>query len=164
MPSCTLCGTYIKKDTTYCKHCQKYLKSGNAIYRPDSTKGEQLILGNGRRVCKICGKSYNNLSSHINNTHKMLIKEYKEMFNIPEETKLSKPTKTRSHNLTEEQRESLRKSMENARQKRKEHREDLKRRGIKRIEKHKITEEDRQRRRDAMILINLKKKLDKSVD
>ena len=164
MPSCTLCGTYIKTDTIYCSHCQKYLKSGNAIYRPDKTKGEQLILGNGRRVCKICGKSYNNLSQHIKNFHKMTIKEYKEMFDIPCETKLSKPTKTRSHKLTEKQRENLRQSMAYARQKRKEHREDLKRRGIKRVEKHKITEEDRQRRREAMILINLKKKLDKSFD
>ena len=49
-----------------------------------------------------------------------------------------------------------------ARQKRKEHREDLKRRGIKRVEKHKITEEDRQRRRNAMILINQTKKFKKN--
>lgn len=162
MPSCTLCGTYIKTDTTYCSHCQKYLKSGNAIYRPDSTKGEQLILGNGRRVCKMCGKSYNNLSQHIKNFHKITIKEYKEMFDIPYETKLSKPTKTSSHRLTEEQRQKLRESITYARQKRKEHREDLKGRGIKRIEKHKITEEDRQRRRNAMILINQTKKFKKN--
>ena len=164
MPICNICGKYIKTDSVYCKHCQDYLKSGNAIYRPNSTKGEQLILGNGRRVCKLCGKSYLNLSQHINNFHKMKIKDYKEMFNIPCETKLSKPTKTNSHQITEEQREQLRKNMSIARQKRKEHREDLKRRGIKRIEKHKITEEDRLRRRNAMILINQKKKLDKLVD
>lgn len=164
MPSCTICGKYIKKDIIYCKHCLKYLKEGNAIYRPDSTKGEQLILGNGRRVCKICGKSYESLSQHIKNLHKITVKDYRQMFNIPDEIKLSKPKKTGPRKITEEHREKLRNSMANARQKRKEHREDLKRRGIKRIEKHKITEEDRQRRRNAMILINLKKKLDKSVD
>lgn len=162
MPSCTICGKYFKHEGTYCRRCSEYIRSGNALYRPNPTKGEQIILGNGRRVCKICGKSFNNLSSHITSFHKMKIKDYKEMFELPCETKLSKPTKTRSHNITEEHREKLRKGIVYARQKRKEYREDLKRRGIKRIEKHKITEEDRQRRRNAMILINLKKKIDKN--
>lgn len=161
MPNCTICGKYLKTESVYCKRCLKYMKEGNAIYTPDKTQGEQLILGNGRRVCKICGKSYSNLSQHIVNCHKMTVKEYREMFNIPEDVKLAEFKPRAKHKVSKERKEKLLKTIAYARQKKKEHREDLKRRGIKRVEKHNITEEDRERRRQAMILINQLKKFKK---
>ena len=163
---CSICKKHVRSTDGLCRTCRKYLRDGNALFSPDQTKGRQERFGSGRYACKICGKVFDNLSSHISQVHRMTIAEYKSEFGLSSTTRLSKPNKQTKPRkpLSEESKEKLRHNLEIARKRRDEYREELKKQCKKRVETHKITEKDRERRRNAMILLNLKKKLTKSVD
>lgn len=158
---CPICGNRKKAGSLYCDSCNKYKKTGMAFYGADNNLGVQRILVNGYCVCKICGKAYKVLSQHIWQVHRIHSSEYKEKFGLGKNLSLCVKL-THQNNMTEAGKEKLRKNMAKARHMRVVHRQRLKNLGVKRHETHKITEEDRKRRRDAMIAINEKRKIAKN--
>ncbi len=81
---------------TDCKVCHKPLTSNQLIYCSDDHREEDYALkqkkryadrasipSEGKLQCKICGKWYKHLGSHIAHGHKMLAKDYKEEYGLP---------------------------------------------------------------------------------
>lgn len=159
---CPICGNRKKAGSLYCNSCNKYVKSGNALYGADNTIGVQRILKDGLCICKLCGKVYKGLSQHLWQAHNISPSTYKKKFKLECDLSLGTAKHTRKNNMTDAGKEKLRKNMEKARHMRVVHRQRLKNLGVKRHETHKITEEDRKRRRDAMVLINEKRKIAKN--
>ncbi len=81
---------------TDCKVCHKPLTSNQLIYCSDDHREEDYALkqkqryadkasipSEGKLQCKLCGKWYKHLGSHIAHGHHMLAKDYKEEFELP---------------------------------------------------------------------------------
>ena len=64
-----------------CQGCYRYYSSGggeNPLPPPGKIEHDH----RGYVVCHICGRAYKRLGSHLKETHKMTIKDYKEKFEL----------------------------------------------------------------------------------
>lgn len=81
---CKECGKPVK-DKVYhgcmCQGCYNYFRKGGVIH-PIPEHGRVRHDAEGKVICHICGRSYTRLGSHIKESHKMTIKEYKEVFGL----------------------------------------------------------------------------------
>lgn len=71
-----------------CQSCYIYLKNGGVIH-PLPEPGTIVSDEEGKIVCHICGQAHDKLGSHIVNKHKMLTKEYKDYFDLPQNVSLA---------------------------------------------------------------------------
>ena len=63
-----------------CRNRFNYNKRGGAEYQRDYLYKKSLEDGKERIQCKICGRWYRQVGSHVVNTHKMTAREYREKF------------------------------------------------------------------------------------
>lgn len=164
MPRCSICNKYIKSynSSELCKRCRAYLKD-NALFDKDYTIGCQKVLANGKKVCKMCGKAYFNLATHIAKSHNFTIEDYIKEFELNYNKHIYDNRRERSPNtVSEDGRKVLQNNMNNARAVHLEKCRKIKESGGKVTRKHKpthnVSEKDRERRRLAMILINQNRK------
>lgn len=89
--NCILCGDLIPKyrHSQTCQQCYCYSKTHPEGVYPLPPKGEIHYASNGDVICHICGQAHRKLGSHIMNKHKMTQIEYREMFNLYHNTRLS---------------------------------------------------------------------------
>lgn len=84
---CTSCGKHESGIKVYpnglCQACYNYFRRGGVV-NPIPKAGEIVRDYRGYIVCHICGKAYVRLGSHIKESHKMTISEYKEEFGLCE--------------------------------------------------------------------------------
>ena len=81
---CSKCGKLIA-DKIYpnktCQSCYHYYHKGG-VDNPLPPKGKIEYDHRGYVVCHICGRAYKRLGSHIKESHKMSIAEYKAEFEL----------------------------------------------------------------------------------
>lgn len=65
----------------YCQRCYHYFHNGGKVY-PLPSLGEITYSEKGFPVCHICGQAYSKLGMHIYYAHKITTKEYKDMFEL----------------------------------------------------------------------------------
>ena len=75
----------------YCQSCYRYLCVEKKRQYPLPKKGEMAYAENGDIICHICGKAYHKLGNHIAFFHKILVKDYMKIYELPKGTKLSHP-------------------------------------------------------------------------
>ena len=87
---CWLCQQVIT-DTTghYCQKCYSYLKHHPEGVYPIPPKGTVAFALNGDPICHICGQAHRKLGNHIAFRHHMSQKDYRDMFCLYRNTKLS---------------------------------------------------------------------------
>ena len=93
---CSLCGKAIIKacDIRYgnkCQACYVYYREGGTD-NPIPEKGRIAYDYRGYVVCHICGRAYKRLGSHVRESHKMTIAEYKERFGLCNRAKTTENT------------------------------------------------------------------------
>ena len=64
-----------------CQKCYEYFRKGGTE-NPIPDKGRIEYDNRGCVVCHICGRAYKRLGSHIKESHKMTIAEYKEAYGL----------------------------------------------------------------------------------
>lgn len=64
-----------------CQGCYNYFRKGGEIHSLP-LPGEIVRDEKGKVVCHICGRAYNRLGSHIRESHSMTIAQYKEKFDL----------------------------------------------------------------------------------
>ena len=64
-----------------CQGCYRYYRDGGTD-NPLPDKGVITYDYRGYVVCHICGRAYKRLGSHVKESHKMTIAEYKEKFGL----------------------------------------------------------------------------------
>lgn len=74
-----------------CQTCLKYFNEGGEI-NPLPEPGTIGYDNRGYVVCHICGKAYKKLGAHTYQMHDLLIKEYKELFGLCNNTKTTERT------------------------------------------------------------------------
>jgi predicted transcriptional regulator len=89
--NCKVCGADLptKKHRTYCSETcrnkanyQKNKEYKNRYYR-ERRERESGKYAEGKLQCKICGKWYVQVGSHITQKHGMTAREYREEYNLP---------------------------------------------------------------------------------
>lgn len=79
---CSQCGKPITKSYSgMCQGCHRYFRDGGIIH-PLPDHGRVVCDSEGKPICHICGRSYKRLGSHIKESHKMTIDEYKAQFGL----------------------------------------------------------------------------------
>lgn len=94
LKTCEYCGNKknrVDKNKEFnmmlCECCKKTLKEHPVLYIPPI--GELHYDSEGKVICHICGRAYNNLSNHITQAHNIKPNIYKEMFGLNRGTKLT---------------------------------------------------------------------------
>lgn len=87
--TCLLCGGHNDTTGKYCQKCYMYLKLHPEGVYPLPPKGEVVYAPNGDPICHICGMAYRKLGNHIFNRHGITQNQYREMFKLYHNTKLS---------------------------------------------------------------------------
>lgn len=82
---CNKCGKTLADYETHfkkmCQACYKYFHAGGTE-NPIPDPGRIEYDHRGFVVCHICGRAYKRLGSHVRESHKMNIAEYKELFGL----------------------------------------------------------------------------------
>ena len=86
---CDLCGREFYGKGYNCPSCYAYLRLHPEGLYPQPKPGEVLYAPNGDPVCHICRKAYRKLGNHIQFFHHISQKDYREMFKLHHNTKLS---------------------------------------------------------------------------
>lgn len=88
--NCKECGTEIKRPSRYRTYCSKKCRDKNTNrrygpYRNSNAKANELRgrYSPGKIKCKLCGRWYVQVGSHVFNKHKMFAREYREEMNLP---------------------------------------------------------------------------------
>lgn len=84
MEFCRECGKQINGNVYHdcmCQSCYRYFKDGGRIH-PIPEHGRIEHDENGKVICHICGRAYTRLGSHVKESHKMNIRDYKEKFGL----------------------------------------------------------------------------------
>ena len=86
---CQMCGEVNKTTGKYCNTCYGYLRR-----HPEGTYtippvGEIVYAPNGDPICHICGQAHRKLGNHIAYKHNMTQNEYRDVFKLYHNTKLS---------------------------------------------------------------------------
>ena len=89
MKKCQICGGNNTTTGRYCNTCYSYLRKHPEGRYPLPPKGVIHCASNGDVICHICGKAHRKLGNHISNRHHMSQNEYRDMFELYHNTKLS---------------------------------------------------------------------------
>jgi len=86
---CSLCGELNDTSGKHCQKCYLYLKKHPEGKYELPPKGEVRYAANGDPICHICGMAYRKLGNHIAFKHHISQNEYRDMFKLYHNTKLS---------------------------------------------------------------------------
>ena len=86
---CQFCGGVNKTTGKYCNTCYGYLRKHPEGRYPLPPKGMVHYAPNGDTICHICGEAQRKLGSHIAHRHHMSQNEYRDMFELYHNTRLS---------------------------------------------------------------------------
>lgn len=86
---CQFCGEISDTTGKYCQKCYNYLKIHPEGRYDLPPKGQVVYAINGDPICAICGMAYRKLGNHIRFKHKMTQNEYRDIFGLYHNTKLS---------------------------------------------------------------------------
>ena len=89
MKQCQMCGGDNTTTGKYCNTCYSYLRKhpeGEYLLPP---KGVIHYASNGDPICHICGQAHRKLGNHIRFKHNMTQNEYRDMFKLYHNTRLS---------------------------------------------------------------------------
>ena len=86
---CQFCGGVNKTTGKYCNTCYGYLRKHPEGRYPLPPKGVVYYAPNGDAICHICGEAQRKLGSHIAHRHHMSQNEYRDMFELYHNTRLS---------------------------------------------------------------------------
>ena len=86
---CQFCGSVNKTTGKYCNTCYGYLRKHPEGRYPLPPKGMVHYAPNGDTICHICGEAQRKLGSHIAHRHHMSQNEYRDMFELYHNTRLS---------------------------------------------------------------------------
>ena len=86
---CQCCGGVNKTTGKYCNTCDGYLRKHPEGRYPLPPKGMVHYAPNGDTICHICGEAQRKLGSHIAHRHHMSQNEYRDMFELYHNTRLS---------------------------------------------------------------------------
>lgn len=82
---CSKCGKELtihdKRYKGMCQGCFKYYRDGGTD-NPLPKKGRIATDERGYVVCHICGRAYKRLGSHVKESHKMTMEQYKKKFGL----------------------------------------------------------------------------------
>ena len=82
MLHCKGCGKETPRSYAgFCQGCYLYFRNGGEI-NSLPPKGTIAYDSRGYVICHICGRAYKRLGSHVKESHKMTIAEYKEKFGL----------------------------------------------------------------------------------
>lgn len=100
---CSKCQKMIERSYSgMCQSCYRYYHQGGGE-NPLPALGKIEYDHRGYVVCHICGRAYKRLGSHIKESHKMTIKDYKEKFGLCNNAKTTeKEYSERMHQLAYE--------------------------------------------------------------
>ena len=88
MTNCEICGA-LKSRGRYCGNCYAYLRKHPEGRYPLPEKGTVAYATNGDPICHLCGEAHRKLGSHIAFRHHMTQNEYRDMFRLYHNTRLS---------------------------------------------------------------------------
>ena len=86
---CQFCGGVNKTTGKYCNTCYGYLRKHPEGRYPLPPKRMVHYAPNGDTICHICGEAQRTLGSHIAHRHHMSQNEYRDMFELYHNTRLS---------------------------------------------------------------------------
>ena len=86
---CQFCGGVNKTTGKYCNTCYGYLRKHPEGRYSLPPKGVVHYAPNGDVICHICGEAQRKLGSHIAYRHHMSQNEYRDMFELYHNTRLS---------------------------------------------------------------------------
>ena len=86
---CQFCGGVNKTTGKYCNTCYGYLRKHPEGRYPLPPKGMVHYAPSGDTICHICGEAQRKLGSHIAHRHHMSQNEYRDMFELYHNTRLS---------------------------------------------------------------------------
>ena len=86
---CQFCGGVNKTTGKYCNTCYGYLRKHPEGRYPLPPKGMVHYAPNGDTICHICGEAQRKLGSHIARRHHISQNEYRDMFGLYHNTRLS---------------------------------------------------------------------------
>ena len=89
MKQCLMCGGNNTTTGKYCNTCYSYLRKHPEGRYPLPPKGVIYYAPNGDAICHICGEAQRKLGSHIAHRHHMSQNEYRDMFGLYHNTRLS---------------------------------------------------------------------------
>ena len=89
MKQCQMCGGDNTTTGKYCNTCYGYLRKHPEGEYPLPPKGVIHYASNGDPICHICGQAHRKLGSHIAHRHHMSQNEYRDMFQLYHNTRLS---------------------------------------------------------------------------
>lgn len=89
MKQCQMCGGNNTTTGKYCNTCYSYLRRHPEGEYPLPPKGVIHYASNGDPICHICGQAHRKLGNHIRFKHNMTQNEYRDMFQLYHNTRLS---------------------------------------------------------------------------
>lgn len=89
MKKCQLCDGVNNTTGKYCNSCYSYLRNHPEGLYPLPQKGEVHYAPNGDPICHICGMAIRKLGGHIAQKHHMSQEQYRDMFELYHNTRLS---------------------------------------------------------------------------
>ena len=89
MKQCQMCGGDNTTTGKYCNTCYSYLRKHPEGEYPLPPKGVIHYASNGDPICHICGQAHRKLGNHIRFKHNMTQNEYRDMFKLYHNTRLS---------------------------------------------------------------------------
>ena len=89
MKQCQMCGGNNTTTGKYCNACYSYLRKHPEGEYPLPPKGVIHYASNGDPICHICGQAHRKLGNHIRFKHNMTQNEYRDMFRLYHNTRLS---------------------------------------------------------------------------
>ena len=89
MKQCQMCGGDNTTTGKYCNACYSYLRKHPEGEYPLPPKGVIHYASNGDPICHICGQAHRKLGNHIRFKHNMTQNEYRDMFKLYHNTRLS---------------------------------------------------------------------------
>ena len=89
MKQCQMCGGNNTTTGKYCNTCYSYLRKHPEGDYPLPPKGVIHYASNGDPICHICGQAHRKLGNHIRFKHNITQNEYRDMFGLYHNTRLS---------------------------------------------------------------------------
>ena len=89
MKRCLMCGGNNTTTGKYCNTCYSYLRKHPEGDYPLPPKGVIHYASNGDPICHICGQAHRKLGNHIRFKHNITQNEYRDMFKLYHNTRLS---------------------------------------------------------------------------
>ena len=89
MKQCQMCGANNTTTGKYCNTCYSYLRKHTEGDYPLPPKGVIHYASNGDPICHICGQAHRKLGNHIRFKHNITQNEYRDMFKLYHNTRLS---------------------------------------------------------------------------